>query len=177
MLDLSSLPWTSRIAAHNVRLKHLMNNIHCLLPVLSEDAKNPRDKWFVQDRTADGRSQLESIMGVLSLYLPALPVYPNYCCPSLNVHTYRLVYLLSPSLSLCLSLSDIQMNINTLDRLPIDSLSWSAPVIHVSTTLQVHKPASWWRASDFNYILFCSCSQSQLQLNNQVAQAMNTFCC
>ena len=105
MLDLSSLPWTSRIAAHNVRVKHLMNNIQCLLPVLSEDAKNPRDKWFVQDRTSDGRSHLESIMGVLSLYLPALPVYPNYCCPSLNVHTYRLVYLLPPSLSLCLSLS------------------------------------------------------------------------
>lgn len=47
------------------------------------------------------------------------------------------------SLPLSPSLSDIQMDIIPLDRFPIDSLGWSAPVIHVSTTLQMHKPDMW----------------------------------
>lgn len=88
MLDLSFLPWTSRIAAHNVRAKQLMNNIYCLLLVLSEDAKNPREKWLIQDHTAGGRTKLESMMGVFPLYLLALPIYPSYHCTFLNVGTY-----------------------------------------------------------------------------------------
>ena len=82
-----------------------------------------------------------------------------------------------PPRPLSLSLSDIQMDVIPLDRFPVDSLSWSASVIHLSTALQMHKPDTWWRAPDFNYILFHSCSQFLLQLNNQVAPAMNTFCC
>lgn len=140
MLGLSFLPWTGRIVAHNVRAKNLMNNIYCLLLILSEDAKNPRDKWLIQVCTADGRSKLESMMRIFPLYL----IYPNYCCSFLNV---LYLSLSLPSFSLSPSPShptppppDIQMNIIPLDRFPIDSLSWSAPVIHVSTTLQMHKP-------------------------------------
>lgn len=172
MLDLSFLPWTSRIAAHNVRAKQLMNNIYCLLLVLSEDAKNPREKWLIQDHTAGGRTKLESMMGVFPLYLLALPIYSSYRCTFLNVGTYA-----PPPPPPTLSLSDIQMDVIPLDRFPVDSLSWSASVIHLSTALQMHKPDTWWRAPDFNYILFHSCTQFLLQLNNQVAPAMNTFCC
>ena len=82
MLGLSFLPWTGRIVAHNVRAKNLMNNIYCLLLILSEDAKNPRDKWLIQDCTADGRSKLESMMRIFPLYLL---IYPSYCCSFLNV--------------------------------------------------------------------------------------------
>ena len=142
MLGLSFLPWTGRIVAHNVRAKNLMNNIYCLLLILSEDAKNPRDKWLIQDCTADGRSKLESMMRIFPL---SLLIYPSYCCSFLNV-LYLSLSLSHLSLSLPLPPiplpppPDIQMNIIPLDRFPIDSLSWSAPVIHVSTTLQMHKP-------------------------------------
>lgn len=75
-----------------------MNNIYCLLLILSEDAKNPRDKWLIQDCTADGRSKLESMMrsfpstflftqviARVSYFPLNLPIYPSCRCTFLNV--------------------------------------------------------------------------------------------
>lgn len=127
MLDLSFLPWTSRIAAHNIRAKQLMNHIYCLLLVLSEDAKNPREKWFIQDHTAGGRTKLESMMGVFPLYPPALPIYPSYRCTFLNVCTYAPRPPPPPTLTLSLWHSD---GCNFTGQVP----SWQLKLVSLSNS-------------------------------------------
>lgn len=94
-------------------------------PLLSsEDAENLRGKCLTQDHTAD-------------LYWSPWWRSPHsLLCAFTSVVVSLSWRRVLPSLSLLLFLSDIQMDIIALDRFPIDSLSWSAPVIHVSTTLQ-----------------------------------------